>query len=435
MRPTDNIKNKIKNMDFKASNELKQKMLEDVLNEQNKKQHSTQTPQSVWRIIMKSNITKLATAAIVIAAILVGINRFGGSIDGSSVAWAQVVEQINNYTKYKYRERVVRENGPKRPIMDVYHLNLSQRRQEVENGDIHIIDMRGTDAITVELKPDQMKATVTKFIGTGPRKDPHIIEMVKRFEQKTTERLGTKEVDGKILQGFRHAPNARNDFTVWVDPKTKLPVEIELVHTKAGQTIFMDEFEFDFDLGPEAFGTEIPAGYEIETLIQDYRPVKPKEITAEDLAEELKHTAYTIDRLSWITNQTIMRVASPLGTRTISYITGIQTDDGNTILIVQGDYYDMERMVWIPNQQLVLETPNGAKLYTHPNGSIYAQRFLDSFAKAKPDLFNAADISDQRITRMIVMPNGTVLGLVANKQISNDRIQALVESLVEINTK
>ncbi len=100
---------------------------------------------------MKSPITKLAAAAVVITAILIGVHYLGGSIDGANVAWAQVVEQINNYTKYKCRQRVVREQDPQYPTMQVYHLNLQQRRQEVENGDIHIIDMRGEDAITVEL--------------------------------------------------------------------------------------------------------------------------------------------------------------------------------------------------------------------------------------------------------------------------------------------
>jgi hypothetical protein len=33
---------------------------------------------------------------------------------------------------------------------------------------------------------------------------------------------------------------------------------------------------------------------------------------------------------------------------------------------------------------------------------------------------------------MIVMPDGTVLGLSANRQMSNKRLQELVESLVEI---
>jgi hypothetical protein len=277
-----------------------------------------------------------------------------------------------------------------------------------------------------------MKATVTKLVGFGPRKDPHIIEMVKRFDQESTERLGTKKQDGKVLHGFRHQPNEYNDYTVWVDPETKLPVEIELVHTQQGQTIFMDEFEFDFELDSSAFSTDVPDGYEVETIILDYRPVEPKEVTAEDIRSGLNHTAYTVEKLPWMEEVITIETVDPLGTRAKVYITGIQSDDGNVIIIVQGNYYDGKRMVWIPKQQLVLESSSGIKLYTHPNGSIYAQYFLESFAEANSEFFDIGNLSEERFTRMIVMPDGTILSLSANKQMSNEKLQELVESLVEI---
>ncbi len=89
-------------------------------------------------------------------------------------------------------------------------------------------------------------------------------------------------------------------------------------------------------------------------------------------------------------------------------------------------------MVWIPKQQITLETARGVKLYTHPNGSIYAQQFLESFAKAKSEFFDIKNLSEERFTRMVVMPDGTILGLSANKQMSNEKLQELVESLIEI---
>ena len=383
----------------------------------------------IWRIIMKSSITKIATAAAIIIVVGVGIHFLG---DGSSVAWSQVVEQISSHTKYKCRQRVVREQGPPVPIMQVYHLNLQQRWQEVEDGSIQIIDMRGENGIEVQLYPNQKKAIVTTLIGFGPKQDPDLIEMVKQYEQESPERLGTKKVDGKILQGFRHRPNEHNEFTVWVDPDTKLPVEVEIKHLKTGQTIFMDQFEFDFALDPSAFRTDVPDGYEIENITLDYRPTEPKEITAEDIRTGLNHTAYSVEKLPWAEKITMTETIDPLGTKAIVYLIGIQSNDGNTIIIVQGDYYDGARMVWIPNQQLALETQSGIKLYTHPNGSIYARYFLEAFAEANPEFFNIDDLSEERFTRMIVMPNGTILGLAANKQMSDERLQQLVESLKEI---
>ena len=423
-------------IDTKPNPEHRQNLRRQMLSLFKQAEHKPSSRIIVFRtlrsLIMKSPVTKIATAAAIIIAVSIGIHYLGGSIDVASVAWSQVVEQISSHTRYKCRQRVVREQGPQIPTMQVYHLNLQQRRQEVEDGSIHIIDLRSENPVTIELYPDQKKAVVTNILGYGPKKDPDIIEMVKRFEQQSTEKLGTKKLDGKTLQGFRHKPNEYNDFTVWVDPVTKLPVEIELIHTKAGQTIFMDQFEFDFELDESAFSTEVPEGYEVKTVVQDYRPVEQKEISPEDLLAGLSHTAYTAEKLPWMEKLIIMQITDPLMKMGKSYVIGIQSDDENRIIIVQGDYYEEERMVWIPNEKVVLETPSGIKLYTHPNGSIYARLFLEGISKASPEFFSMENLSEERFTRMIFLPDRTILGLAANKQMSDEKLQELVESLKEI---
>ena len=45
-------------------------------------------PFKIWRKIMKSRITKLAAAAVIVIAVLVGLNQFGISIDGTSKVYA-----------------------------------------------------------------------------------------------------------------------------------------------------------------------------------------------------------------------------------------------------------------------------------------------------------------------------------------------------------
>jgi hypothetical protein len=89
-------------------------------------------------------------------------------------------------------------------------------------------------------------------------------------------------------------------------------------------------------------------------------------------------------------------------------------------------------MGWILKEQLVLEAPSGVKLYTHPRGSDYARIFLESFAKANSEFFDIKNLNEERFTRMIVMPDGTIMGLSANKQMSSEKLQELVDSLIEI---
>jgi len=66
------------------------------------------------------------------------------------------------------------------------------------------------------------------------------------------------------------------------------------------------------------------------------------------------------------------------------------------------------------------------------NSSEYARIFLKSFAKANPDFFDVKNLTEERFTRMIVLPDGTIMGLSANKQMSDKKLQELVESLIEI---
>lgn len=428
MRKTDRIDELIKQINIPAGPELDSRI--DVLLQQ-----SDSRPLNTWSLIMNNSLTKFAAAALIIAAALAGLYKVTGSVDGASVAWAQVVEQLNKYERYKCRQRVVRDDGTKSPDRNVYHMNLSLRREESEDGSVYIIDMQHRDAVTVELYPDKKKAVVTKLLNFGPRNDPDIIDMVKRFEQVSTESLGTKEVDGKTLTGFHHKLNEHNDFTVWVDSGTKLPSEIELKHPSAGQTIYMDRFEFDFDLPASAFSTDIPDGYKVKTIVQDHGGTvapKPKEISADDIRGKFNHPAYKLENIPWAQEIKHWEMIDPLGTKINVYLTGIRTDNDNTLILIQAEYYELERMTWIPQQQMVLETPRGAKLYTHPNSTAYAQHFFRSLSQAAPDFISADAISPQIYTREIVMPDGTVLGFVANHPLPDARLQQLADSLLKI---
>jgi len=57
-----------------------------------------------WRLIMKSNIAKLAAVAVIIVGVLIGANYFDVSIDGTSVAWAEVVQRVEQSYNQYYEE-------------------------------------------------------------------------------------------------------------------------------------------------------------------------------------------------------------------------------------------------------------------------------------------------------------------------------------------
>jgi len=55
---------------------------------------SRKTIRVILSTIMKSRITKLAAAAVIILSVLIVINQFGGSIDGATMAFAQITENM-----------------------------------------------------------------------------------------------------------------------------------------------------------------------------------------------------------------------------------------------------------------------------------------------------------------------------------------------------
>jgi len=96
MTPKQKIKNLFKKSTVTVDSKFDEKTLTAALStlEKSRKTESAGLQTNPWRIIMKSRITKMAAAAVIIIAAITGINQFGGSIDGASVAWADVAKHI-----------------------------------------------------------------------------------------------------------------------------------------------------------------------------------------------------------------------------------------------------------------------------------------------------------------------------------------------------
>lgn len=188
---------------------------------------SKQTPRQIeiWRIIMKSNVTKLAVAAVIIA-VLIGINHFGGSIDAASTVWANTLEQIYKATSVTFKstfyvndnepfttEEMVNENGIKRS----------------SHNDVHtIFDFGGGKDL--QLMPWKKEATLTYRIGEKrPVKPYNQLGWFISIKDRTEEYLGIEDIDGIPAKKFFWKNGEYYHTTVWIDPSTNLPVKVEQV--------------------------------------------------------------------------------------------------------------------------------------------------------------------------------------------------------------
>ncbi|MFC1635107.1 hypothetical protein ACFL5Z_09715 [Planctomycetota bacterium] len=99
MTSPENIEKLIRNAKINSNPDVNQTVLEDLIKQMDvvgEEQKTSVPPPNKRRIIMRNPITKVAAAAVIIAVVLVGINPFGGSIDGANVAFGQIKQAVEN---------------------------------------------------------------------------------------------------------------------------------------------------------------------------------------------------------------------------------------------------------------------------------------------------------------------------------------------------
>lgn len=91
-----NQEKELEHMGTQITNNLEEKQ-EKVIHALNTlPRQAAQPDRTIWSTMMHSKITKRLAAAILIIAALTGIYKLTGSIDGASVAWADVVERFHS---------------------------------------------------------------------------------------------------------------------------------------------------------------------------------------------------------------------------------------------------------------------------------------------------------------------------------------------------
>jgi hypothetical protein len=300
MRPADNIRKSFEELHVPTSAKLDEQINVEISTalEKARSNKSAHPVPNIWRIIMKSGITKIAAVAVIIIAAVIFVHYSGGSIDGASVAWADVMEQISNFRPYACTHTVYDEGAPTWSFR-VMRLSLTQRRQIFPDGRIAIYDLSIPKSLT--LYPEKKHAT-ERMLDMSPASDPDIFRIAKSMQNMSygeggVQEIGILEIEGHVTKGFR-SKDEINDLTIWADVQTKLPVRLEVIHVGRGRKIIISEFEFDVDFDEAFFSTTAPEGYTVEKIgkeeITRWEKIA-QSTTEEDLVEGLHALAVFLD--------------------------------------------------------------------------------------------------------------------------------------------
>ena len=257
MQPADDIKRLIHQSQITSSEQVDRRILADALADLENRRASSDARPGVWRTVMHSKAIKLAAAAVIVVAVLLGLQFVGTS----SVTFAQAIQPILTASTAVF-DIIVGVEDPNTPV--IHDMVMGSRiRRTLDNvpGNVSIIDLETSrilnlteakkEAVYIDLKglpsiPNYLDNLKNVFVEL--QNSPH-------FE---TQDLGTKEIDGRAAVGFL-AKHPRMEISLWADAKTGLPVRIE---QKEGQLLVIcKNLQFDVPMEDSLFSMEVPAGY------------------------------------------------------------------------------------------------------------------------------------------------------------------------------
>ncbi len=273
-----------KKAQVKTTSKLDKKIIENSILAQNK----TITKQSaalqfdVWRIIMRNRTIKYTAAAMILFVIIIGFIEIGKP-GGASVAFAAAMDKIKHAGTFSCTEtfQMTYQDGEKHGkfLMKQKWMfkepNL-ERHEKLTSpwprfiGEVTIMDYDTRQQL--ELRPVEKTAILSDMSSdytidekTGELKltqlDTSLRDRLLKLSAGAVEDFGMVELDRKSVQMLQSHKNNRI-ATVWIDPVTYYPVQIELKWTDENRSpVIYSSIQIDTELNDDLFSLEVPDGY------------------------------------------------------------------------------------------------------------------------------------------------------------------------------
>jgi len=243
----------------------------------------------IWRLTMKNPVTKLAVAAVVVVAAVLGIYMLGGSqpafadvvrpILTAHTAAYKIVAQVKDEQKVTIEAQFMAP-GKVRQIMsfDATGAPSGIQIMDYQQGKGLVLMPAQKMAMVMELKnqPEQFQAA-TMF---NPFEEfRNLIQKAQANPGESIKYLGESQMQGRKVVGYRVTvedatvmAQPGEELTIWADAESLLPVQVEYslekMFGKPGTMTMMD-IQFDVPLDPAQFSLAAPEGYTERTLQVD----------------------------------------------------------------------------------------------------------------------------------------------------------------------
>ncbi len=297
MRSADDIEKQLKRTRIRTNPEVDDAVLNDLFG---RLDGTEGVRANAWSVIVHHKMTKFAVAAVIVVSALLAVNYFGGSIDGASVAWAEVVRHIEQVDHLHFYYIETEQNGYSSIREGWYaHGKIKTRQydaeQTIDNGNMRVILDEHNNVIK---KGESTLAEYDNIFG-ALTKDMLTYRFF-QFNNKTPVSIGS---DFLIYEFEPHGDKAEwiDKITVTVGRNSLMPVQIK-TYFKKGKWSMNHLLVFDYEAAekPEEFfelptkikpphgvGRVVPGGEEIEIELHNAPGIKKAIVRLHTESEEL----------------------------------------------------------------------------------------------------------------------------------------------------
>jgi outer membrane lipoprotein-sorting protein len=289
MRPTENIEKRIQNVPIQTSAEKDKEVFDDVLDalEKSKKTQPAVAKPNLWRIIMQNKITKIVAAAVILAAIILGVSYLGTPIDGAGTAFAAAmnsIKQARTFSCITSFEVNYEDNGKKGKYLSKEKImfqepNLERRVQLTSPWPEYVDEIKITDFSKrqeLTIRPAEKTATLYDKSSdyevddkTGELKltelDTSLRDQLLNWTKDAVEDLGNEKINGQSVRKLQSRGD-KQIITAWINPQTNMPVQIQLNQLKYNQLFMYESIQIDTKLDDNLFSLEPPEGYTFKVV-------------------------------------------------------------------------------------------------------------------------------------------------------------------------
>ena len=249
-------------------------------------EQSTEMPVSyrlnLRRTIMKSSITKIAAAAVIILAVGFGLSEFIDPGSKSGVVWADVAKKVQASRGLICRRIMILSNRPgEEDYRMIYSCPTHTRTDQYEANHItwsRYCDYNARTMVRIEHDNKRyFRHTISEQEAQEHRDETSPKVWAQKFLSAECRKLGQKMIDGIMCEGLETTDQTvvgESDppvdsvvLRLWVSVETGYPVLLEGSAVRATDgvriEVLLDQFQWDVELDPSEFEPEIPPDYEL----------------------------------------------------------------------------------------------------------------------------------------------------------------------------